>query len=104
MILVIGGRSEIGSALIQTLLDKGERVRALTRSADSARFQEGVEPVAGHLADIGSLAAAMSDVERVFLLSGPSRDEYWLNRNAIDVPEGADVRLLVRSSIVPPAA
>jgi uncharacterized protein YbjT (DUF2867 family) len=73
MILVIVGRSKIGSALIQTLLDKSERVRALTRSADSARFQEGVEPVAGHLADIGSLAAAMSGVESVDGCSHPRR-------------------------------
>ena len=45
MILVIGGRSKIGSAVIQGLRDKGERVRALTRSGETGPFSEGVEPV-----------------------------------------------------------
>jgi uncharacterized protein YbjT (DUF2867 family) len=100
MILVIGGRSKIGSAVIEGLLAKGERVRALTRSGETGVFPEGVESVTGDLGDSSSLAAAMSRADRVFLLCGPTRDEYVLNRNAIDAAEEADVELLVRSSIL----
>jgi uncharacterized protein YbjT (DUF2867 family) len=100
MILVIGGRSKIGSALIQNLLARGEQVRALTRRGEAGRFSDGIEPVTGDLAEIGSLAAAMSGVEKVFLLCGPVENEYELNRNAIDAAQAADVRLVVRSSIL----
>ena len=100
MILVIGGRSKIGSAVIDELLAGGLRVRALARDGESAGFPDVVEAVAGDLADPGSLAAAMDGVDRVFLLCGPREDEVDLNRNAIDAAERADVGLLVRSSIL----
>jgi uncharacterized protein YbjT (DUF2867 family) len=101
MILVIGGRSKIGAALIDELLDRGEPTRALAREAESrASFPATVETVVGDLADPESLRTAMSGVERVFLLCGPTPDEVALNRNAIDAAAGAGVRLLVRSSIL----
>lgn len=100
MILVIGGRSKIGSAVIDELVARGQRVRALARRSENAQFSDGVEPVAGDLADPASLVAAMDRVERVFLLCGPREDEVELNKNAVDAAERADVELLVRSSIL----
>jgi uncharacterized protein YbjT (DUF2867 family) len=101
VILVIGGRSKIGSALIGELVAKGERVRALVRTSESGgSLPEGVEPVSGDLGDLGSLRAAISGVERLFLLCGPTSAEVQLNRNAIDVAKEADLPLLVRSSIL----
>jgi uncharacterized protein YbjT (DUF2867 family) len=101
VILVIGGRSKIGSALIGELVQRGERVRALVRSSESgSSLPGGVEPVTGDLADLDSLRAAVSGVERLFLLCGPTADEVQLNRNAIDVAKEAALRLLVRSSIL----
>ena len=101
MILVIGGRSKIGSALIGELLDRGERVRALARSNEAAAsFPSGIEVVSGDLGDSGSLREAMTGVARVFLLCGPAPDEVALNQNAIDAAAGAEVELLVRSSIL----
>jgi uncharacterized protein YbjT (DUF2867 family) len=67
VILVIGGRSKIGSALIGELVAKGERVRALVRTSESGgSLPEGVEPLSGDLGDLGSLRAAISGVERLF--------------------------------------
>ena len=101
MILVIGGRSKIGSALIGELADSGEAVRALVRAGESdAQFPEGVEAVTGDLADRDSLRSAVTGADRLFLLCGPAEQEVELNRNAIDVAKEARLRLLVRSSIL----
>ena len=61
LILIIGGRSKIGAALIGDLLALGQQVRALVRSGEPADgIPGGVETVAGDLADEGSLVTAMS--------------------------------------------
>ena len=74
MILVIGGRSKIGAALIGELLGRGQQVRALVRADEPAgRLPAGAEPVTGDLADEGSLVTAMAGVEKVFLPSSPHR-------------------------------
>jgi uncharacterized protein YbjT (DUF2867 family) len=101
VILVIGGRSKIGSALLEGLHARGERVRALTRpSEDAASFPDGVDVVVGDLADPPSLGGAVADVDKVLLLCGPAPNEVDLNRNAIDAAADADVELLVRCSIL----
>jgi len=102
VILVIGGGSKIGTALIGELLGAGEEVRALVRSSEDggSAFPAAVETVVGDLADPASLAAAMSGVEKVFLLSSAHRDSVRWHTNAIDAARQAGVRLLVRSSII----
>src|SRR5437763_5917287 len=101
MVLVIGGRSKIGSALIGDLVERGESVRALVRSSESAgAFPDAVETVVGDLADPDSLRGATEGAERIFLLCSPTQDEVQLNRNAIDAAGAAGVGLLVRSSIL----
>ena len=103
LILVIGGRSKIGAALIGELLARGERVRVLRRSAEAGTAgaaADGVETVTGDLADEGSVAAAMTGAEKVFLLSSPHPDAVRWHRNAIDAARRRDVHLLVRSSII----
>jgi len=100
-ILVIGGRSKIGSALIEELVRRGESVRALVRGREQeVSLPEGVQPVPGDLADAASLRSAIAGADRLFLLCGPAEDEVQLNRNAIDVAKEAGVRQLVRSSIL----
>ena len=101
MILVIGGRSKIGSAVLDQLGRRGASVRALARSSEpSAAFPLPIETVTGDLGDPSSLEAAMQGVEQVFLLCGPTPDEVTLNRNAIDAARAGGVRLVVRSSIL----
>ena len=101
MILVVGGRSKIGTALIDELVAKGESVRALVRSSEGTdSLPAGVEAATGDLADLDSLRAAIDGAEKMFLLCGTVEDEVQLNRNAIDVAREAGVGLLVRSSIL----
>lgn len=101
MILVIGGRSKIGSALIGDLLGRGERVRALIRPGEHpGGTPAGADTVTGDLADEGSLVTAMAGAEKVFLLSSPHPDAVRWHRNAINAARRTDVQLLVRSSII----
>jgi uncharacterized protein YbjT (DUF2867 family) len=101
LILVIGGRSKIGAALIGELLGRGQHVRALVRAGEPAgRVPVGAEEVTGDLADEGSLVAAMAGVEKAFLLSSPHPDAVRWHRHAIDAARRTEVQLLVRSSIL----
>jgi uncharacterized protein YbjT (DUF2867 family) len=101
MILVIGGRSKVGAALIGELLGRGEQVRALVRAgAPAGHLATAAEVVTGDLADEGSLVTAMAGVEKVFLLSSPHPDAVGWHRNAIDAARRRPVQLLVRSSIL----
>ncbi|MBV9094292.1 MAG: NAD(P)H-binding protein, partial [Streptosporangiaceae bacterium] len=101
MILVIGGRSKIGAALIGELLGRGQQVRVLVRAGEPAGgLPAGAEAVTGDLADEGSLVTAMEGTEKVFLLSSPHPDAVSWHRHAIDAARRTQVQLLVRSSIL----
>ena len=101
MILVIGGRSKIGSALLEELAGRGQQVRALVRAGEPAGgLAAAAEVVTGDLGDENSLVTAMAGIEKVFLLSSPHPDAVSWHRNAIDAARRAEVQLLVRSSIV----
>lgn len=97
MILVIGGGSRTGRELLRLLRARGERLRVLTRSADSTADPDSV---VGDLARPASLDAAMKGVDRVFLLSSPAHDERAWHRNAIEAATRQGVKHLVRSSIL----
>ena len=73
MILVVGGRSKVGSELIDLLLRHGQDVRTLVRAAEGP-MAEGVVSVVGDLADPDSLLRAMTGAEKLLLLSSPHRD------------------------------
>jgi uncharacterized protein YbjT (DUF2867 family) len=101
VILVIGGRSKIGAALIAELLDRNQQVRALVRAGEHAdSLPAGTKAVTGDLADEGSLVTAMAGIEKVFLLSSPHPDAVRWHRSAIDAARRTEVQLLVRSSIL----
>jgi uncharacterized protein YbjT (DUF2867 family) len=100
LILIIGGRSKVGAALIGELLGRGQQVRALVRAGEPVGgLQAAAEAVTGDLVDEGSLVMAMEGVEKVFLLSSPHPDAISWHRNAIDAARRTQVQLLVRSSI-----
>jgi uncharacterized protein YbjT (DUF2867 family) len=100
LILIIGGRSKVGAALISELLGRGQQVRALVRAGEAASgLPAAAGAVTGDLADEGSLVTAMEGVEKVFLLSSPHPDAISWHRNAIDAARRTQVQLLVRSSI-----
>jgi uncharacterized protein YbjT (DUF2867 family) len=101
VILVIGGRSKIGGALIAELLGRGQQVRALVRAGEPAGgLPAAAEAITGDLGDEGSLVTAMAGVEKVFLLSSPHPGAVGWHCNAIDAARRTQVQLMVRSSIL----
>ncbi len=97
-----GATGRQGSAVVEELLERGYRVRALTRKPGSDQAQalaaRGVEVVQGNYGDRASLDAAMRGVRKVFFYSGFSRDELQEGRNVIAAASAAGVTHLVYSS------
>src|SRR5690242_20429613 len=64
-----GNQGATGRKVAEMLLERGIAVRALVRSLDERAEQlraAGAEVVAGDLRDIGEVAPALEDVDRVF--------------------------------------
>ena len=101
-VLVGGATGRQGGAVVDELLARGYRVRALTRNPQSDAAQSlgarGVEVVAGDYGDRDSLDAAMRDIHKVFFYSGFSPDELDEGLNVIAAAKAAGVRHLVYSS------
>lgn len=70
--LVTGATGFIGRHVVETLLDRGVAVRALVRSPARAGHlgRDGVETVAGSLADVGEWRAALVGCDAVFHCAG----------------------------------
>ena len=84
MILVTGASGTAGSAVLNALLQQGTKVRALYRTAESAKqAPANSNPVIGDYAD-DSFSAALADVDKVFLVCGPVPDLVKLESEAID--------------------
>lgn len=102
IVLVGGATGRQGSAVVDELLGRGYRVRALTRNPESDKAQalsaRGVEVVSGNYGDRDSLDAAMRDIRKVFFYSGFSPNELSEGLNVIAAAQAAGVRHLVYSS------
>ncbi|MFF5770403.1 NAD(P)H-binding protein [Streptomyces californicus] len=68
-ILVTGATGTVGRRVVEQLLERGERVRALTRAPERAEFPPGVEVVGGDLEDPASLAPALRGVTGLHLIT-----------------------------------
>jgi dihydroflavonol-4-reductase len=70
--LVTGGTGFIGRAIVERLLDDGNRVKALARSEASGSELGGLgaDPVTGDLLDLEALAAAMQGCDVVYHAAG----------------------------------
>src|SRR5690348_782149 len=99
-VLVIGATGDLGAAVARALVARGADVRAMTRSGNPD-----VDGLAGVVrADLGdpeTLGSALEGVQRMFLVSSPTREQVTLENNAIDAAEAAEVEHIVKVSNLP---
>ncbi|KPK09636.1 MAG: nucleoside-diphosphate sugar epimerase [Anaerolineae bacterium SG8_19] len=75
LVLVTGATGSQGGSVVQALLERGHKVRGMTRNADSSAAEKlrlrGVEVVAGDFIDQDSLVRAANGVDTVFTMTTP---------------------------------
>jgi nucleoside-diphosphate-sugar epimerase len=99
MYLVTGGSGFLGSHLVEALVARGARVRALVRLTSRVdHLQElGVELVRGDLEDVQSLQAAVRGVERVYHCAALAAD--WGSWEAFRAANVTGVRNLLEAAL-----
>lgn len=68
-VLVTGATGTVGRHVVVQLLDRGHRVRAMTRAPERAALPTGAEVVRGDLTDLGSVRSAVAGVDAVHLIT-----------------------------------
>ncbi len=102
MILITGATGTNGSEAVKQLLAAGAPVRALVRNPAKATdlSAAGVEVVAGDLADVASLEAALQGVERAYLIAPVDSRSVELQANFIQAAKSAGTRHIVKLSSI----
>ena len=76
-ILVTGATGTVGSEVVKALLQRGAKVRALTRKQpEPVKLSDAVETTWGDLTDPVSVTQATVGVDKLFLLIGNVADEF----------------------------
>jgi uncharacterized protein YbjT (DUF2867 family) len=99
-ILVTGGTGRVGRHLIDQLVKRGAKVRALVRDPSKAKFPSSVEVVKGDVLDIDSLRKAFASVKTLFLLNAVSGDEFTQALITLNIAHEAGVDRLVYHSVL----
>ena len=103
-VLVTGATGQQGGAVAHCLLERGHRVRALTRDASTPEARhlerEGAELVEGDLGDRASLDRVFQGVHAVFGMTLPYaiKEEVKEGRHVVDAARHAEVQHIVYSS------
>lgn len=94
--LVIGATDAVGIHVVRALVERGERVQALTRSTtETDNLPYEVEGVLGDLSDLLSLQIVLEGVENLVLITPLVPDEARLGLNAVVAARTAAVDRLV---------
>ncbi len=99
-ILITGASGAIGRQVVQQLVDRGAKVRALVRDPAKTEFPAGVDVVRGDLLDIGSLRQALAGVSTLFLLNGVVADEFTQALVALNLARDAGIDRVVYLSVI----
>jgi uncharacterized protein YbjT (DUF2867 family) len=95
MILITGATGNIGRELISLLLETGQPMRVLVRDERKVvGLDSGVERAVGDLDRPETLLQAVKDVERLFLISFETRQDF----NVLEAAKQAGVRHIVKLS------
>jgi NAD(P)H dehydrogenase (quinone) len=103
MILVTGATGHLGTAVIQTLLEKtsANQIAALVRdeSKASALKEKGVDIHVGSYDDTASLDKAMQGIETVLLIAGTDEDNRLRqHQNVVDAAKKAGIQCIAYTS------
>ncbi|QND54751.1 NmrA/HSCARG family protein (plasmid) [Phyllobacterium sp. 628] len=101
-ILVTGATGNIGSQVIEHLVNRGADVRALVRDPSKADFPAGVTVVKGDFLDVDSLRSAFDGVSTLFLLNAVVPDEFTQALIALNVARSAGIERIVYLSVIHP--
>lgn len=94
--LVIGALDAVGNHVVRALVERGERVQALSRSTtETDNLPNAVEGVLGDLSDMVSLRIVLEGIENVVLITPLVPDEARLGVNAVVAARAAAVDRLV---------
>ncbi len=99
-VLVTGGTGNVGGRVVRDLAEQGVDVLVMTRSPDGKpELPTGASYVAGDLEDRDSVIRAMTEADRVYLLTPLHPDETQLGRDAVWAAADARVEHVVFQSI-----
>lgn len=109
--LVVGASGPVGRLLVQELVERQRSVRVLVPRAgreESTSFDFPVEVMGGNPTEPETLDAALTDVDRIVLLSIPTPDEIRLHGSIVEaaarVGRGAHVVLVPVMGALPAAS
>lgn len=92
-ILVTGATGTVGRHVVDQLIQKGHKVRALTRNPLKANLPKGVEVVTGDLSDPSTLGSALADVSGIHLITtGAEYTPLQTGPEIVELAERAGVR------------
>ena len=98
-ILVTGATGRVGRHLVQQLVQRGAKVRVLTRNPASADFPATVEVMQGDLLDLAALRRAFAGVSTLFLLNAVTGDEFTQALITLNIARESGVERVVYLSV-----
>ncbi|MBX4939044.1 SDR family oxidoreductase [Rhizobium binae] len=98
-ILVTGATGRVGRHLVDQLVQRGAKVRVLTRDASKANVPVGVEVAQGEMLDIDALRSAFKGVRTLFLLNAVTGDEFTQSIITLNVAREAGIERVVYLSV-----
>jgi len=99
-ILVTGATGNVGRNVVDQLVGRGAKVRALVRNPAKAEFPDSVDIVQGDLLDVDSLRSAFQGVSTLFLLNAVVPDEFTQALIALNLAREAGVQHVVYLSVI----
>lgn len=99
-ILVTGGTGKVGSEVVHQIIAKGVEPRVLVRDPAKASLPAGAHAVAGDLADVASMRAALDGVDTLFLLNAVVPDEFSQALTALNLARDTGIERFVYLSVL----
>ena len=102
-ILVIGGTGQVGSHLVDSLINNNSNFKLLARSQEKQDqlSAQGINSVVGAVGDEASIELALTGTDQIFLLTSNDPGMFESQKQLIDLAIKAGVRKIVRLSAEP---